>query len=174
MASHDTTRKSANSSTSRQRKAPREKDPFFSIPASTPSTPQPSPEEPESLVSKLILTPLYFLSYIFSLTLVSRRHNSERASAHASPNTSLLAKLSNWWDPEPYQSDETGRWHAPAGELAQGSGGKWYHRKMHRKVAGMELRDAEALREKVGMAIVGAVGFVVVGAVWAVYSWRRW
>ncbi|KAF3005719.1 hypothetical protein E8E13_006082 [Curvularia kusanoi] len=84
------------------------------------ATPLPSPtlsatfdddDEPESLLKRIILTPLLFTSFLLSLSLVNARDRARRAAAHTPPNSYLTYLFpSSWLDPEPYQDHTDSTW----------------------------------------------------------------
>ncbi|ORY11217.1 hypothetical protein BCR34DRAFT_588040 [Clohesyomyces aquaticus] len=112
----------------RQRKHKKKKyDPFFELAAtsvaspSVPSSPAADPDEPqESIVTRIIISPLLFTSFLLSLFLINRRDRVRRTNSHATSTstststTSLLSYFSLtsslWVDPEPYQDPDSSTW----------------------------------------------------------------
>jgi hypothetical protein len=101
----------------------------------------------------VVLTPIYLLSYLFSLLWVSRLNNSRRAALATSPEDSFPN------DKTHHQNSDTGTWHTQDGGGSQG----WFVSKKHRMVTGMEMAEAEEVRGVVMGGIVTVV-FVAVGA----------
>ncbi|KAL5121948.1 hypothetical protein ACEQ8H_000164 [Pleosporales sp. CAS-2024a] len=150
---------------------------------SPPGTPTQQPvaeEDQDSLLSKIILTPVLFVSFILSLTIVNFADRAHRARAHS--NNSLFTYLypSSWLDPEPYQDPDKSTWDRrgtsthvePHDAIGPKQGGQpekkrmrpWHlHRKI-RKVAKLEISDAFDMRGKV---MVGMCATMVVGSMMA-------
>ncbi|MCJ1371745.1 hypothetical protein MMC20_002964 [Loxospora ochrophaea] len=95
----------------------------------------------DSLLTRLILTPLLFTSFLLSLFLIDKRTHASYRHLHTSPPSSNSAEKE-----------------------------EWVLRAKHRKMMRMETSDAFALRKWVMGVLVlglgaGALGMVVVG-VW--------
>ncbi|KAF2854655.1 hypothetical protein T440DRAFT_464794 [Plenodomus tracheiphilus IPT5] len=162
---------------------------------SRPSSPENPPgEEEESIITKIILTPILFISFIISLFLVNHRNRARRSKAHTT-YSSILSYLapSSWLDPEPYQdpTDSTwGRQGAPghvephdalgpskdASTEDQPSPTKkkkktaWHLNNKIRKVAKLEISDAFEMR---GRVIAMMLFMIVLGSV-AMWMSTRW
>ncbi|KAF1814973.1 hypothetical protein P152DRAFT_480087 [Eremomyces bilateralis CBS 781.70] len=148
-------------------------------------------DDSDSCLTHLILTPLYFTSFLLSLLLVDRRDREYRVSEHSTPSTPHA--WHSRWDPEPYQQPGDSTWQSSHSRPNIGPGGKvsgrdhehrrlgkiqtgrWYVREMHRKVMRMEVTEAFEMRGEVMVALV--VGMVVLMGIvgWIVWKlWRRW
>ncbi|KAF1949361.1 hypothetical protein CC80DRAFT_510591 [Byssothecium circinans] len=204
--------------TTRQRPArPRRKkhyhDPFLDLgqinssslqttpPNSPPRSPptQPPDEAEDSLLVRIIVTPILFTSFLLSLFLINRSDRLHRASTStstsSSPSTtsskSLLSLLSpsSWLGPEPYQDPAHSTWKrrdshshvspndaiSPGKEREGGSSEAkkrepWYLHKKIRKIAKMEISEALEMRGWVILGM-GVVGALVAWGFWAVGWW---
>lgn len=155
---------------------------------SPPSSPTNGPIDHESVLTKIILTPVLFISFILSLFFVNYRNRASRTNAHSSP--SLIAYLypSAWIDPEPYRDPGDSTWgrggsngqveqHAISGQKKgeQREGGKkksrsWHLNKKISKVAKMEIGDAFQMR---GRIILGMVVIIIFSSA-ALWMGMRW
>ncbi|KAF1987787.1 hypothetical protein K402DRAFT_329991 [Aulographum hederae CBS 113979] len=188
-----------------------EKDPFMTLPLDKITIPQLSapssnagdaegeqqdgPEQSEdmySTITRVVMTPLLFTSFLISLLFVDHKHRAYRASEHPSypsEESSFWARLSpfSWLDPEPYQEPSDTSWQTddsagstrPVESGRRGSlGRKWFHRKKHRGVAKMEIAEAFEVRERVMVMLIAGVlmcaGAVGYGVRWLVERGRFW
>ncbi|KAF1914981.1 hypothetical protein BDU57DRAFT_309741 [Ampelomyces quisqualis] len=155
-------------------------------PPSSPSQRQVADEDQDSLLARIILTPVLFTSFILSLSFVNLRDRANRARAHSS--TSVLTYLypSRWLDIEPYQDPYNSSWgrggaatHVePDGAIGPKQGKNathsrkksWHLNKKIRKVAKLEVSDALEMR---GRVIVGMLAMLALGSVvlWFVAKW---
>jgi len=164
-------------------------DPFFDLDlptdrhsSSPPSSPRHVPQEPEDpLITRIIFTPLYFVSFLVSLFLINRAERARRTTSHP-PTPSLLSYFtpSVWLDPEPYQDPRDSTWGRDVPSHAQppnpGRGHKkrksWFLRKKIRKIAQLEIGDALEMRGRVAVVIAAIVlvlcAGVVMGCKWVV------
>jgi hypothetical protein len=136
--------------------------------------------------SKIILTPIFIISFIVSLFYINYRNRARRTEARA-PNTSILNYLapSRWLDPEPYQDPDNSTWGCrgasatyaePNEAIGPKDGAKrkkrrsWHLNRKIRKMAKLEIGDALEMRGQImaGMAVVGMLGCVVL---WMVMKW---
>ncbi|KAH9860549.1 hypothetical protein J1614_011880 [Plenodomus biglobosus] len=161
--------------------------------SSRPSSPENLPGEEESLLTKIILTPILFISFIISLFLVNHRNRARRSKAHTTYSSSILSHLapSSWLDPEPYQDPTDSTWgregdpgHVephdaigpPKDAAGQGQKNKakkrksWHLNKKIRKVAKMEISDAFEMRGRVMVLML----FVIVLASIAMWTISKW
>jgi len=129
-------------------------------------------DQNESLLARIILTPVIFTSFLLSLLVVNRRYRAWRVSEHPPASTSFWSRISlrNWLDPEPYQSPADSTWRRAQDSnehVSQSQREKWFTQKKHRKIARLEIGDAFDLSKKV-MVFVGSI-FVVgaLGVAWA-------
>ncbi|EMD62061.1 hypothetical protein COCSADRAFT_227627 [Bipolaris sorokiniana ND90Pr] len=180
-----------------RRRYKKKPDPFEQLATTPIPSPPSSPagalhDSNEPLLARIILTPVFFTSFLLSLFLVNYRNRARRTHAHAS-TSSLLAYLvpSRWLDPEPYQDPDDSTWGrrdtAPHVEPhnaispkpdAQSRfvrpGGKkkksWHLNKKIRKVAKLEIGDALEMR---GRMIAAMAAFVVLAGV-ACWMGLRW
>ncbi|KAF2842911.1 hypothetical protein M501DRAFT_38574 [Patellaria atrata CBS 101060] len=141
-------------------------DPFFKLPVTPPrsssASSYASPEldvatlddqQEDSLLTRVIVAPFLFISFLVSLFIVDRNHRLYRASSHPSnipPSNSLWTRISSAWNPEPYQDPANSTWN-----VRQDQG--WFVRKKHRKVTKLQLDQALEMRGRVMIAIVGIV-----------------
>ncbi|EUC36815.1 hypothetical protein COCCADRAFT_2127 [Bipolaris zeicola 26-R-13] len=106
-----------------RRRHKKKPDPFEQLATSPIPSPPSSPtsalhDSNEPLLARIILTPVFFTSFLLSLFLVNYRNRARRTHAHASTSSSsssslsLLAYLvpSRWLDPEPYQDPDDSTW----------------------------------------------------------------
>ncbi|KAF2655365.1 hypothetical protein K491DRAFT_678934 [Lophiostoma macrostomum CBS 122681] len=177
----------------RRRHIKKRSDPLCDLDAPLPSPTASSNEAPEaqdSLLTRIILTPLLFTSFLLSLFLINRSDRARRTRQSATLPQSLFAYLSPtaWLDPEPYQDPTNTTWerrgsvahvepHSVLGpahnqmqpnEKRTGQEGKWGKRGWHlhkkiRKVARLEIDDAFALRRHIIVVILCALVLSVVG-----------
>ncbi|KAE9984623.1 hypothetical protein EG328_008457 [Venturia inaequalis] len=126
----------------------------------------------ESTLTKIIMTPLVFTSFIFSLLLVNHRYRAWRLSEHPPTNSTFWSRIAlrSWLDPEPYQSPSDTTWQHSTdnkGHVPHPQRERWFTHKKHRKVARMEISDAFDMSGRV-MVLVGSVLIVgVLGVGWA-------
>ncbi|KAF1945460.1 hypothetical protein EJ02DRAFT_44728 [Clathrospora elynae] len=177
---------------STRRRLKKRSDPFEQL-AQTPIPARPSSlaneleDDQESLLTRIIFTPVLFVSFILSLFLVNYRNRARRAEAHSSQYTILkYLAPSAWLDPEPYQNPHDSTWghrgsarhvepHDAIGPRDDGqskSGKKksWHLNKKIRKIAKMEVGDAFEMR---GQIIVAMVAMLLVSSVvlWMGMKW---
>ncbi|KAK3060771.1 hypothetical protein LTS18_007729 [Coniosporium uncinatum] len=186
-ASH--TQPASSPSPRRHRKKKQDDDPFYRLPSPSTSSsdlvpvasterPRSDNEETETLFTRTILSPLRFITFLFSLYLVDRRNRAWRVSnSFLSPPKSFWTRFSplSWLDPEPYQNPLDSSWQTDTsggqpqhGANAKGRGTeRWFTRKMHRKMGRMQLADALDLSQDVMLMLVGCV---VVGLVMILYG----
>ncbi|KAF1845756.1 uncharacterized protein K460DRAFT_405996 [Cucurbitaria berberidis CBS 394.84] len=183
-------------STRRRRK--KRSDPFEELAItpipSPPSSPPNELAEEDSLLTKIIFTPVLFISFIFSLFLVSYRDRARRAQAHSSHSFLSYLYPSTWFDPEPYQdpSDSTWGYQSSAGhvepndavgprEKEQSEAGKrkkkkcnqkksWHLNKKIRKVAKLQVSDAFEMR---GRVIAGILAVTILSSI-ALWMGMKW
>ena len=123
-----------------------------------------------SNLSKIILTPVLFTSFILSLFFVNTRNRALRVEAHSSSSSSSLFSFLLPANLEPYQDHNDSRWShrsstghskpndpkAPKNGREKGSRKKkpWHlHRKIT-QVAKLEVNDAFEMRRRVIMVMV--------------------
>ncbi|KAF2112470.1 hypothetical protein BDV96DRAFT_602371 [Lophiotrema nucula] len=174
-------------------------DPFLElenipiVPSPAPASPTTAPEEPqEPLLVRVVLTPLYFTSFLLSLFLINRSDRVRRANSHTSTASSILSYLSPsaWIDPEPYQDPSSSTWerressaHVEPNSAIQNArsegkdvGGKkrregsWYLHKRIRKIAKLEISDAFEMRGRMIVLILSVFTLLLV----AVFLALRW
>ncbi|TKA49892.1 hypothetical protein B0A49_13173 [Cryomyces minteri] len=147
-------------------------DPFLELPL----TPSPSPkpvktqaqekEQLDPLWTRVIVSPLLFLSFILSLFLVNRRDRQWRVQQHPSPAaSSIWGRLSPraWIDPEPYQDPTDSTWQRT-----------WYSHKKHRKMMKLEFSDAFEMRGQMIAIIISAAVLGLVSLIWSVKRMFAW
>ncbi|OAL53329.1 hypothetical protein IQ07DRAFT_357767 [Pyrenochaeta sp. DS3sAY3a] len=157
--------------------------------SSPPESPPNEPAEDESLLTRIILTPVLFTSFLLSLFVVNYRDRARRREAQTS-HYSLIEYFypSTWLNPEPYQDPGDSTWdsRAAAGHVepnsaiapkqgAQSVGGakkqkSWHLNKKIRKVATLEISDAFEMR---GRIVAGMVALVLCLPI-AVWIGLRW
>ncbi|KAL6708701.1 hypothetical protein ACN47E_002397 [Coniothyrium glycines] len=179
-----------------RRRHKKKQDPFDQLapsPASSrPAAPQNESDDDDSLVSKIILTPVLFVSFLLSLFFVNYRNRARRTKHHAK-TTSLLTYLtpSTWLDPEPYQDPNNSTWDrkgavghvephdaigprdATTGEPSKNANKKskpWHFHKKIRKMTKLEISDAFEMRGKV---IVGMIVVLLLSSI-ALWMGLRW
>ncbi|KAF2749619.1 hypothetical protein M011DRAFT_456411 [Sporormia fimetaria CBS 119925] len=176
----------------RQRKKPA--DPFLDLPtnltsASAPSSPSnDSPEDRDSLFTRLILTPLLSTSFLLSLFLINlfdRLRRSRTSSSSTNPtHPSLLNRLTSTLNPEPYQDphrtswvrrDATSSHVGPCDPLLnprrkeEEKEEHWYLRKKIRKIARLEIGDALEMRGRVMGVMVFVMAVLLLGVLWVLW-----
>jgi hypothetical protein len=126
---------------------------------------------------QILLTPLFFTSFLLSLFLVNHHNRSRRTAAHPSSSPSLFASFvpTRWLDPEPYQNQADSTWSQRAvghdGTMNGGAGrNKWHFNKKIRKMVRLEVSDAFEIRHLVMASMV----LVWLGVCFAVYMGLRW
>ncbi|QDS72646.1 hypothetical protein FKW77_002503 [Venturia effusa] len=164
------------------RKLKRKSDPFLELPdfpiGTDGSDQRTDSQEKEavqgqnqSTLTKIIMTPLVFTSFLFSLLLVNHRYRAWRLSEHPPSNSSTFwsrISLRSWLDPEPYQDPSDTTWQHSTdakGSVPHPRKEKWFTRKKHRKVALLEITEAFDMSRMmmVFMGIVLVVGALGVG-----------
>ncbi|KAH8731474.1 hypothetical protein GQ44DRAFT_698799 [Phaeosphaeriaceae sp. PMI808] len=144
---------------------------------SPPSSPSQGPlkdQDKEPLITKLVLTPLFLISFILSLSFVNLRDRARRTYAHSNPSYASYFYPSRWLDLEPYQDSGDSRWcrqvsttHVlPHDAISPREGNvtgrnkrrSWHLNKKIRKVTRLEVSDAFEMRGKVIVGILVAVG----------------
>ncbi|OCK80428.1 hypothetical protein K432DRAFT_425768 [Lepidopterella palustris CBS 459.81] len=171
-------------------------DPLFNLsfpptqPPSPPcSTKEQQPQERESFLTRVIISPLLFISFLISLFLINRRDRLARVNSrpHPSRSSTLISYLSltAWVDPEPYQDPPGLTWQIDQGnstpDALRPSAGQegqvqhgWFLRKKHRAMAKLQLEDAFEMRGRVLAAMVGLALLQVGGVIWGVLRlWNR-
>jgi hypothetical protein len=139
---------------------------------------------------QIIFTPIFFISFIFSLSLVNYRNRARRTQAHSS-HFSLLTYLypSSWLDPEPYQDPDNSTWGrrgttghvephdaiGPRPDQKDESQKKekrksWHLNHRIRKMAKLEIGDALEMRGRIVavMMIMLVLGCI---AIWMGLKW---
>jgi len=184
---------SSSSSSSPRKKHKKDNDPFLNLSSATQgrssdddvhqvfSTNDRDRQDPDqSLITRLIISPLIFVSFIVSLFLVERQDRSRRVAEHPPTNNTFWSRISfsHLLDPEPYQDPQDSTWrHAkPNGASVQDNKGdvphpdkkRWFRHKKHRKMAKLEFSDAFELRGTVMMCLVGLFIFGALSIGWAV------
>ncbi|KAH7062477.1 hypothetical protein B0J12DRAFT_238705 [Macrophomina phaseolina] len=181
----------------------RKPDPFLDLANSPIPSPLASPasadrdasqDEPqEPFLSKLVLTPLLFASFIFSLLIVDRRNRAYRLAEHPpSRSSSWWTRFSPWqWlDPQPYQDPADSTWQDASAGKTRGSDGsvpgidrqadlgkrkhtkdkqgqkRWFVGKKHRKIARLEFGEALEMRWKVMIALAVLSALVLLAMLW--------
>ncbi|KAG9229017.1 hypothetical protein BJ875DRAFT_388228 [Amylocarpus encephaloides] len=142
-----------------------------------------APEPPrESSISRLIITPLTFVSFLLSLALIDSHNSSLRSSLRPSPisNTppSLFCKTRNFLHGIVFREvDGRGPYayvKAPVvGGCKDGRERKereWYYHSKQRHIMKAEFEDAFQMRNSVAVGILA----VVLGAFYAVVMVGRW
>ncbi|KAH7401986.1 hypothetical protein DE146DRAFT_450538 [Phaeosphaeria sp. MPI-PUGE-AT-0046c] len=159
---------------------------------SPPSSPSQGPvadEDKDSLIGKIILTPVLFVSFILSLTFVNFRDRVNRTRSNSGPSILAYLSPSNWLDLEPYQNPHDSTWglgdsagHVePKDAISPKEPGQdeigakkrkksWHLNKKIRKVAKLEVSDAFEMR---GKFIAAMLAMMVLGSVflWISITW---
>ncbi|KAH8815481.1 hypothetical protein F5884DRAFT_772503 [Xylogone sp. PMI_703] len=125
----------------------------------------------ESAITKWIIAPLTFLSFLFSLALVDTQTQATRAaSRHGRPppdgRLSFFRRFLFGDDQVPYayvRSPSEGDGASPGGK--DGKEGGWYFHSKQRKLMKMEVSDAFRIRKRV------ALGMILVSMVVALVNW---
>ncbi|KAK8177363.1 hypothetical protein IWX90DRAFT_378335 [Phyllosticta citrichinensis] len=174
-------------------KRKKKSDPFEDLASAPLPSPLPSPDDTQkeldhsvSTLTKIILTPVLFTSFILSLFFVQRRDRAYRVAEHPPPASSWWSTFSPWqWlDPEPYQDPSDSTWQRECAGTAGGADGsipgvegriemtrrtkaKWFTRKKHRKMAKLHFTDAFDLQGKTIVAILLTWSVAFWGLYWS-------
>ncbi|KAK0633543.1 hypothetical protein B0T14DRAFT_561131 [Immersiella caudata] len=124
----------------------------------------------QSLIYKFIMTPIIFISFIVSLSLIDMRHSAQRSHYHADSHES---RMPAWlhriiYRYQRYQYvpvDENGKL---VGKRV-GDGKEYYH-SHQRKLMRMEVAEAFEIRSSVVVAL-GLVSMGVLWGVWRLFTW---
>ena len=106
------------------------------------------------------MTPVLFVSFLFSLLFVDLRYSQRRLHTHSEAPSRLPAWLHDIiYRPRPYggERDEAG------------TDSQWYYHSKQRKLLEMEAEDAFEVRNTV-IALLGVAAICAVWAVWYVLS----
>ncbi|KAE9381119.1 hypothetical protein N431DRAFT_476023 [Stipitochalara longipes BDJ] len=155
------------------------------------------PEAPkESAVSRLLIAPLTFVSFLLSLALIDSRNHSLRTHSHSPSRpapTTLFGHVKAFihsviWKPapgSPYSYIKSPNSKLTNGREKEGKGGvkgkedePWHWHTKQRHMMKAEMDDAFRVRKWVVvfllaagvMAFFGALGFVR----WVKYVWKNW
>lgn len=120
------------------------------------------------------MTPIIFISFIVSLSLVDMRHSAQRSHYHAEAHSRLphwLHKIIFRYQRYRYVAvDENGR---PTGEPADNPDQQCYH-SHQRKLMRMEVAEAFEIRRSVLVALA-LLSLGITWGVWKALSWMfRW
>ncbi|KAK0656399.1 hypothetical protein B0T16DRAFT_317017, partial [Cercophora newfieldiana] len=121
--------------------------------------------------SQLIMTPIIFISFIVSLSLVDMRHSAQRSHYHAA-DSQTHGRMPQWlhrlvYRYQPYRHvpvDEKGR------SIGEAVDNRQYYHSHQRKLMRMEVAEAFEIRSGV-LVVLGLVSLGVVWGVWKVLSW---
>jgi hypothetical protein len=188
--SDDPTLPELNPSGSPQRRFTKKNDPFDNIPCPSephnhqahPSNSKSNRDVVDSIFTKLISAPLFFLSFLLSLAFVDRQKRFYRVAQHPPQQprsfwARFAAPLSNWWDPEPYQDPNKGTWRHREGPSTGESSGtppdvrrkeRWYAMKNHRQLASMEIAEAFEIAGRMKAVVAGVFVAGTVGVGWSI------
>jgi hypothetical protein len=107
------------------------------------------------------MTPIIFVSFLFSLAWVDFRYSVMRSHSHSEEPSQLppwLHRIAYRQSPYKY-----------AKVNATGEGTRWYYHSKQRKLMKMEADDAFQIRE----TVLVVLGLLAVAATWAA-SWTGW
>ncbi|MCJ1258370.1 hypothetical protein MMC24_006203 [Lignoscripta atroalba] len=134
------------------------------------TSPSPSPssrDSPDSLLSRLVFTPLLFISFLLSLLLIDNRNHNSVTRHHSPPNESP-ASILGWIFGLRWKNRDNNKGHQEA----------WFWRAKHRRMARMEFSEAFEIRKLVLVGLVlGAVVSCMVGmwlARWVLRGMAGW
>ncbi|RDW68558.1 hypothetical protein BP5796_09215 [Coleophoma crateriformis] len=137
---------------------------------STPATTVSAPKE--SVIARLLIAPLAFISFLISLSLIDSRNTSRRtsASSRAPDSNSLLARL--LFKPVPPTTTTPGSPRSPSPRKEKPSDRDWesHYHTLQKKLMKMEVADAFEIRKWVLAAMLAAAAVLGVGA-WVVLGW---
>lgn len=124
---------------------------------------------PQSTLYKLIMTPLIFISFVVSLTLIDFRHSARRSHYHAEPGDSRMPKWLHrlLYRYQRYQYVPVDSQGQPVGEKTDGH---WYYHSKQRKLMKMEVDEAFEVRGTV-LVVLGLVSLCVLWGVWWALGW---
>ncbi|PMD19629.1 hypothetical protein NA56DRAFT_646954 [Hyaloscypha hepaticicola] len=153
------------------------------------------PEAPqESALSRLLIAPLTFISFLLSLALIDSRNHSLRTHSHSPsrpPPSSYLGHIKSFLHSliyKPAASSPYAYIKSPNKEKdGKGNGGKvgkgkeeepWHWHTKQRHMMKAEMEDAFRLRKWVVLVLLAAGVVAVFGLVavvrWVQYVWRNW
>lgn len=183
---------------SARRRHKKKHDPFEELAKtplpSRPATPEDESAEEDSLITRIILTPVLFISFLISLCVVNYRNRVRRANAHSHSRTPSVLDIltpSSWLDPEPYQDPDDSTWDRKGvnghvephdsigprerteGKLQTGARkkrGSWHLHKKIRKVTKLEVSDAFEMRGTIIVIMAILMGFSALG-MWFGMRW---
>ncbi|KAK3330236.1 hypothetical protein B0H66DRAFT_51792 [Apodospora peruviana] len=138
--------------------------------------PQVSPGA-QSAFYKIIMTPIVFVSFLVSLTVVDFRYSVLRSHYHAEAQP--VSRMPRWlhrllYRYRQYQYlavDEYGRPLGGTDESSGGGGGRhWYYHSKQRKLVKMEAADAFEIRSTV-LVFLGLLALCLAWGAWCALSW---
>lgn len=160
-----------------RRQSRNRKDPFLELSDKQPIPPESNKAQPESLLAEvrrygqtslllradfivqLVLSPLYVISFIFSLLVVERQQRQWRLSQHAQQPQTLWER---WFSsPEPYQENQGTRW-------------RYHYSWKRRGVAKIQIRDVFEVRSRVALVIAVWSTICLVGFAYALRQTYIW
>ncbi|KFY13026.1 hypothetical protein V491_06553, partial [Pseudogymnoascus sp. VKM F-3775] len=148
-------------------------------PSSSPPTQQrrtvsSSPQQQESSLSRLVIAPLTFLSFLLSLFLIDTYSTSSRRRDHARHQAGGWLSTLLW---RPKAESPYAYVGSPGKGGTEGESEEWVWHTKQRKMLRMEIVDAFELRRWV-MAALGVMVVVLGGAGWWVgwwiWGWLQW
>ncbi|PSS12802.1 hypothetical protein M430DRAFT_43642 [Amorphotheca resinae ATCC 22711] len=150
------------------------------------SPPPPPPPQEESVIDRLLIAPLTFISFLLSLALIDSRNHNLRYQ-HTPAAATFLGRISGFIhnlvykpipDSSPYaylnspaarDAKEGGRARATSGETDREEESWHWHSKQRQQMKA-EISDAFRVRKWVLYALVGIAASAVVGA-WVMAKW---
>src|SRR5437016_3415661 len=115
------------------------------------------------------MTPVIFISFVVSLSLVDLRHSANRSNYHAEPEASRLPRWLHRiiYRYRRYEYVPVGDHVRPVGERAESD--SFYHSKQ-RKLMKMEAAEAFEIRSTV-LVILALVSLCVLWGFWSMATW---
>ncbi|KAF3764919.1 hypothetical protein M406DRAFT_260517 [Cryphonectria parasitica EP155] len=138
----------------------------MSSPSATAPSQGDAPQTRQSAIYKIIMTPVIFVSFLFSLAWVEFRYSLMRSHFHSSTQSWMPDWIHHiLYREAPYQYVRADP-KDPRTPTTEAGGSRWYYRTKQRKLLKMEVEDAFRIR---GSVLV-VLGLLAVGGTWA--AWR--
>ncbi|RDW64712.1 hypothetical protein BP6252_10363 [Coleophoma cylindrospora] len=122
----------------------------------------------ESVIARLLIAPLAFISFLISLSLIDSRNTSRRTSASSRTPNSLLSRL--LFKPLPRTTPGSPRSPSPRKEKPSDRDWESHYHTLQKKLMKMEVADAFEIRKWVLAGMLTVAAMLGIGA-WVVLGW---